>query len=318
MSTSNQWTVERIGDQGGRTAVITGANSGIGFETAKELAAHGATVILACRDEAKGRDAAERITAAVPGASVDVVQLDLASLASVREAAERIRSRRPRLDLLINNAGLMMPPSGRTEDGFELQIGTNHLGHFALTGRLLDLLLAAPGSRIVTVSSFGHRQGRIDLDDLSFDRREYRRGAAYGQSKLANIMFTYELQRRLAEAGAKTIAVTLAPGAVPTELQRHVSDRTRLLGDFLMRTLGQPDAATGALSTLRAATDPAAKGGEYYAPDGFMGWKGHPAAAQSSSRSRDTDIQRRLWAESERLTGVTYQFSAGRDAQPPA
>ena len=306
MTTTNHWTVEGIGDQSGRTAVVTGANSGIGFQTARELAAHGATVVLACRDEAKGRDAAERITAAVPGAGVDVVRLDLASLASVRDAAERIRSGYPRLDLLINNAGLMMPPFGRTEDGFELQVGTNHLGHFALTGLLLDRLLAAPGSRIVTVSSFAHRQGRIDLDDLSFDRRRYRPSAGYGQSKLANIMFTYELQRRLAEAGAKTIALTLQPGAVPTELQRHADGATRVIGDFLMRTLGQPDAAAGALSTLRAATDPAAKGGEYYAPGGFLTWKGYPVVARSSSRSHDTGIQRRLWTESERLTGVTY------------
>ncbi|HEX6518523.1 MAG TPA: oxidoreductase [Streptosporangiaceae bacterium] len=306
MSASNQWTVESMGDQGGRTVVVTGANSGIGFQTARELAAHGANVVLACRDEAKGRDAAERITAAVPGADVDMVRLDLSSLASVRDAAERIRSGYPRLDLLINNAGLMMPPFGRTQDGFELQIGTNHLGHFALTGLLIDRLLAAPGSRIVTVSSFAHRQGRIDLDDLNFDRRRYRPGTGYGQSKLANIMFTYELQRRLTEARAKTIALTLQPGAVPTELQRHANRATRVIGDFLMRTLGQPDATAGALSTLRAATDPAAKGGEYFAPGGFLTWKGNPVVARSSSRSHDTLIQRRLWAESERLTGVTY------------
>jgi NAD(P)-dependent dehydrogenase (short-subunit alcohol dehydrogenase family) len=241
-----------------------------------------------------------------------VVGLDLASLASVGGAAERIRSRYPRLDLLINNAGLMMPPFGRTRDGFELQVGTNHLGHFALTGLLLDRLLATPESRIVTVSSFGHRPGRIDLDDLSFDRRRYRRSAAYGQSKLANIMFTYELQRRLAAAGSKTSALAVEPGATPTELQRHAAGATRLIGDALMRVLGQPDAAAGALPTLRAATDPAAKGGEYYAPDGFLAWRGHPVAARSSARSRDTEVQHRLWAESERLTGVSYQFGAGR------
>jgi NAD(P)-dependent dehydrogenase (short-subunit alcohol dehydrogenase family) len=315
---TDQWTVGRIGDQGGRTAVVTGANSGIGFQTAQELAARGAAVVLACRDESKGHDAAQRISAAVPGAFVDVVGLDLASLASVRGAAERLRARYPRLDLLVNNAGLMMPPFGRTQDGFELQIGTNHLGHFALTGLLLDRLLAAPGSRIVTVSSFGHRPGRIDLDDLSFDHRRYRPSTAYGQSKLANIMFTYELQRRLAEAGSKTIALAVEPGAVPTELQRHATGPTRLIGDFLVRLLGQPDAAAGALSTLRAATDPAGKGGEYYTPDGFLGWRGHPVVARSSSRSRDTTVQRRLWAESERLTGVGYRFGAGRDAQPTA
>jgi NAD(P)-dependent dehydrogenase (short-subunit alcohol dehydrogenase family) len=304
MSSSNEWTTEHIGDQSGRIALVTGANSGIGFQAARELAAHGASVILACRDEAKGRAAAERIT----GTFVDVVRLDLASLASVRAAAEQIRSRYSRIDLLINNAGLMMPPFGRTEDGFELQIGTNHLGHFALTGLLLDLVLAAPASRVVTVGSFAHRQGRIDLDDLNFERRRYRPNAAYAQSKLANIMFTYELQRRLGEAGAKTIAVTLQPGAVPTELMRHATGVVQVIGDVLMRALGQPDAAAGALATLRAATDPAASGGEYFAPDGFLTWKGHPVVSKTSARSRDTAVQTRLWAESERLTGVTYRF----------
>jgi NAD(P)-dependent dehydrogenase (short-subunit alcohol dehydrogenase family) len=170
--------------------------------------------------------------------------------------------------------------------------------------------LRTPGSRVVTVSSFGHRQGRIDLDDPNFERRPYRPAASYGQSKLANIMFTYELQRRLAEAGAQTTAVTLHPGAVPTSLQRHVAGPARALGDILMRALGQPDAAAGALSTLRAATDPAATGGEYYGPDGFLGWSGqHPKAVPSSRRSHDTAVQRRLWTESERLTGVTYNFT---------
>ena len=306
---NRKWTVDDIGTQQGKTAIITGANSGIGFEAAKALAAHGATIVLACRDHAKAREAAGRIASAAADALPEVIRLDLASLASVREAAAQIRSRHTRLDLLINNAGLMMPPSGRTEDGFELQIGTNHLGHFALTGLLLDRLLATSGSRVVTVSSFGHRQGRISLDDLNFERRPYHPAAAYGQSKLANLMFTYELQRRLTEAGAATIAVTLHPGAVPTELQRHAAGATRVLGDALMRMLGQPDALMGALATLRAATDPAARGGEYYGPDGFLGWSGHPARAQSSTRSRDTGIQRRLWAESEQLTGVAYDFT---------
>jgi NAD(P)-dependent dehydrogenase (short-subunit alcohol dehydrogenase family) len=307
------WSVDDIPSQQGKTAVVTGANSGIGLAAATQLAAHGAAVVLACRDEASVRDAAGRIARQVPGALTDVVRLDLASLASVRKAADRIRSGYGRLDLLINNAGLMMPPLGRTEDGFELQFGTNHLGHFALTGLLLDRLLRTPGSRVVTVSSFGHRQGRIELDDPNFERRPYRPMAAYGQSKLANIMFTYELQRRLAEAGAQTTAVTLHPGAVPTSLQRHATGSTRALGDILMRALGQPDAAAGALSTLRAATDPAARGGEYYGPDGFLGWSGqHPKVTRSSRRSHDTAVQRRLWTESERLTGVTYDLTPSR------
>jgi NAD(P)-dependent dehydrogenase (short-subunit alcohol dehydrogenase family) len=307
--TGTPWTAQSVGDQRGRTAVITGANSGIGFETAKVLAEGGATVVLACRDLGKAKEAADRIAAEVPGATVDVVRLDLASLASVRQAAGQIRSRYPRLDLLINNAGLMMPPYGRTEDGFELQIGTNHLGHFALTGLLLDRLLATPGSRVVTVSSFGHRSGRIDLDDLDFSRRAYRPTAGYGQSKLANLLFTYELQRRLAAVGTQTIAVALHPGAVPTELQRHAGGAMRVAGQLLMSRLGQRDAAMGALATLRAATDPGVRGGEYYGPVGFLGWSGYPAVAESSARSHDTDMQRRLWAESEALTEVSYEFT---------
>ena len=307
------WSVDDIPTLQGKTAVVTGANSGIGLVTATQLAAHGAAVVLACRAEASARDAAEHIAREVPGAVTDVVRLDLASLASARKAADRIRSGYGRLDLLVNNAGLMMPPLGRTEDGFELQFGTNHLGHFALTGLLLDRLLHTPGSRVVTVSSFGHRQGRIDSDDLNFERRPYRPAAAYGQSKLANIMFTYEFQRRLAEAGAQTTAVTLHPGAVPTSLQRHAAGPARAIGDILMRALGQPDAAAGGLSTLRAATDPAARGGEYYGPDGFLGWSGqHPKVTRSSRRSHDTAVQRRLWTESERLTGVTYNFTPSR------
>ncbi len=307
------WTDQSVGDQRGRTAVITGANSGIGFETARVLAERGATVVLACRDLGKAKEAADRIADLAPGATVDVVLLDLASLASVRQAAGQIRSRYPHIDLLINNAGLMMPPFGRTEDGFELQIGTNHLGHFALTGLLLDRLLGTPGSRVVTVSSFGHRSGRIDLEDLNFARRAYRPSAAYGQSKLANLLFTYELQRRLAAAGAQTIAVALHPGAVPTELQRHASVAMRVAGKLLMNRLGQRDTAMGALATLRAATDPDARGGEYFGPDGFLGWSGYPAVAESSARSHDADMQRRLWMESEALTEVSYEF-AGRPA----
>ncbi len=300
-----RWTASEVGDQRGRTIVITGANSGIGFAAASVLAAHGATVVLACRDIGKATAAAARITDAVPEAAVATTHLDLGSLASVRQAANEIRSR-PRLDLLINNAGLMMPPFGQTSDGFELQIGVNHLGHFALTGLLLDRLLGTPGSRIVTVSSSAHRRGKIGMDDLHFQKRRYRPAAAYGQSKLANLMFTYELQRRLTAASAHTIAVALEPGFVPTELARHLSGAMRPAGTALTRLIGQPDTAAGALATLRAATDPQARGGEYYGPSGrLLRASGHPIRIESSPRSHDAQIQRQLWTESERLTGVT-------------
>jgi len=309
-SRSAQWTAADIGDQGGRTFVVTGANTGIGLETAAALAEHGARIVLACRDASKAEAAATRITGAVPGAVVEVVGLDLASLASVRQAAAQIRSRHEQLDVLINNAGLCWPPFGRTQDGFELQIGTNHLGHFALTGLLLERLTGTPGSRIITVSSFRHLQGHIDLDDLHFRQRPYRPLAAYDQSKLANLMFAYELQRRLTAADAQTISVAAHPGAVRTDLQRHLPGPIKVISKAGIALRGQRDAGMGALATLRAATDPAARGGEYYGPERFHGWSGHPVRVDSSARSHDTDTQQRLWSESERLTGITYQFAA--------
>ncbi|WP_322755932.1 oxidoreductase [Frankia sp. Cas3] len=305
------WTATDVGDQHGRTVVITGANGGIGLETAKVFAARGASVVLACRDRGKAMATA----AALPGGNVTTVGLDLGSLASIRHAAEELRSRHSRLDLLINNAGLMMPPLGHTEDGFELQIGINHLGHFALTGLLLDRLLTTPGSRIVTVSSSAHRQGRIDIDDLHFQRRRYKPTTAYSQSKLANLLFTYELQRRLTAAAANPIAVALEPGIISTGLQRHVSGAMAFSVAVLGKLIGQPDTAAGALATLRTATDPAVKGADYYAPDGrILNASGHPVPVRSSSASHDADTQRRLWVESERLTGVTYSFNSRSDA----
>jgi len=301
------WTAADVGDQSGRIAVITGANSGLGLATAQVLAGHGATVVLACRDVGRGSAAAEAVTAAAPGARVETVQLDLASLESVRQAGEQITARFPRLDLLINNAGVMMPPYGLTQDGFELQFGTNHLGHFALTGLVLGSLLAVPRSRVVTVSSNGHKAGRINFDDLNSARR-YRRTAAYGQSKLANLLFTYELQRRLAAAGAPTIAVAAHPGTARTELTRFLPSWT---GPFMSPRLGPlnswflQSAEMGALPTLRAATDPAAAGGDYYGPGGVFELTGPPVLVQPKSRARDEGAARRLWTESERLTGVS-------------
>ena len=298
------WTVADVPDQQGRTAVVTGANSGIGFEAAAVLAQRGAVTVLACRDTGKAERAAARLSATAPRAKVSVVRLDLASLDSVRAAAEQIRASHERLDLLINNAGLMMPPRGTTADGFELQFGTNHLGHFALTGLLLDRLLTVPGSRVVTVSSNGHRAGRINFADLQSERR-YGRMSAYAQSKLANLMFTYELERRLRAAGAATIALAAHPGSAGTDLVRHFPG---VMQTVYSRAGGvfKQSAAMGALPTLRAATDPAARGGEYYGPGGFAQMTGYPVRVSSNGRSRDEQAQRRLWAESERLTGVTF------------
>jgi NAD(P)-dependent dehydrogenase (short-subunit alcohol dehydrogenase family) len=310
-STGNQWTAAEVPEQHGRIAVITGANSGLGFEVAKALAERGATVVLACRDTERADQAANLIRAEGPDVDIQTTRLDLASLASVRAAAERLRVNHPRIDLLINNAGLMMPPHGRTEDGFELQFGTNHLGHFALTGLLLDRLLTVPGSRVVTISSNAHRGGRIDFDDLQSEK-SYNRMAAYGQSKLANLLFTYELQSRLAAAGAETIAVAAHPGGSRTNLTRHVGGPLQPVTRAVMRIMGQ-SAPMGALPTLRAAVHPAVRGGDYYGPDGRSGQTGYPTVVESSALSHDKAVQRRLWVESERLTGILYPF----DTQTP-
>jgi NAD(P)-dependent dehydrogenase (short-subunit alcohol dehydrogenase family) len=280
------------------------------------LAAHGATVVLACRDLAKADQAAARIAAGAPSPSpgpgepgaVATVRLDLASLASVREAAAQLMERYPRLDLLIDNAGVMTPPYGRTEDGFEMQIGTNHLGHFAFTGLVLGLLLEVPGSRVVTVSSLGHWAGRINFGDLQSERR-YRRLRAYAQSKLANLLFTYELQRRLATAGAPTIALAAHPGGARTHLGRHVPGIRQLMPTAHLTAISArvvQDARMGALPVLRAATDPGASGGQYYGPGRLPGLTGYPVLARSSQRAGDVFVQRQLWEESERLTGVRY------------
>ncbi|BBX75694.1 SDR family NAD(P)-dependent oxidoreductase [Mycobacterium shinjukuense] len=298
-----RWTAADIPDQTGRTAVITGANTGLGFETATALATHGARVVLAVRNLDKGKQAAARISEVAPGAGVELQELDLTSLASVRAAASQLRSAYERIDLLINNAGVMYTPKSTTADGFEMQFGTNHLGHFALTGLLLDRLLPVPGSRVVTVSSVGHRiRAAIHFDDLQWERR-YSRVAAYGQSKLANLLFTYELQRRLAPGGT-TIAVAAHPGVSNTELIRNMP-RPLVAVSALLAPLMQ-DADLGALPILRAATDPAVTGGQYYGPDGFGELRGYPKVVASSAQSHDLDLQRRLWAVSEELTGVSY------------
>jgi NAD(P)-dependent dehydrogenase (short-subunit alcohol dehydrogenase family) len=296
----SNWTTADIPDQTGRTAVITGANTGLGYETAAALAAKGAHVVLAVRNLEKGKAAADLITTRSPGASVALQELDLTSLDSIRAAADQLRSDYDEIDLLINNAGVMMTPKETTKDGFELQFGTNHLGHFALTNLLLDRVLAAPGSRIVTVSSQGHRfASGIRFDDLQWER-SYSRIGAYGQAKLANLLFTYELQRRL--QGTNTIAVAAHPGGSNTELARNLPIAIRGLATVLAPLMQGPD--MGALPTLRAATDPGVLGGQYYGPDGFGEQRGYPKVVASSVASHDVDAQRRLWAVSEELTSV--------------
>ncbi|MEV0385040.1 oxidoreductase [Nonomuraea sp. NPDC050643] len=307
------WTAEDVPDQRGRTAVITGANTGIGFEAARILARRGATVVLACRTPAKAADAAHRIRAAAPDANVTTLRLDVASLASVREAAEELRAANRPIDLLINNAGTYgATERAVTEDGLEATFATNHAGVFAFTGLVLDLMLQVPGSRVVTVSSLAHRRGDLDFDDLQ-SQRKYTRDSAYAGSKLANLMFTYELQRRLSASGAHTVSLAAHPGVARTDFVRDFNPVLRFLSGPRARMLTgwmMHDPAAGALGMVRAAVDPRARGGEYYGPPPARAQlTGRPVRVESSAESHDVTAQGRLWRESERLTGVSYPLA---------
>jgi len=294
-------------DLTGTTVLVTGGSKGIGRGIASVFAAAGADVVMAIRNRAKGEAAAAEIRAAVPDAKLTLKSIDLSSLASVAALGEELNAEGRPIDILVNNAGVMQPPErDTTSDGFELQFGANHLGHFALTGLLLNNLLPVDGSRVVVVASIAHTiRAKIDFDDLQWERRRYERVASYGQSKLANLMFAYELQRRLAAAKAKTIAVAAHPGISATELVRHVPGSS-LPGANTIYGLLFNTSELGALPTLRAATDPTVLGGQYYGPDGFRELRGYPKLVDSSRQSHDREIQQRLWAVSEELTGVTF------------
>lgn len=301
-----RWDATQVGDQAGRTAVVTGANSGLGLVTARELARAGATVVLACRDVQRGEAAATEIRAAVSGARLRVAHLDLGSLASVRSFAGSLDV--GEIALLINNAGIMMPPRQRTTDGFELQFGTNHLGHFALTGLLLDRLEAAQDGRVVTLTSFEHRAGHIQFEDLQHEDG-YEPRKAYRQSKLANAAFGLELDRRLRAAGSPVKSLLAHPGYSATDLQS--SGPTGIMKVLLAvgnRIFAQ-DAKQGALPTLYAATAADAEGGDFYGPDGIGELRGQPTKVQVSAEGADPGVGRRLWAVSQELTGVEYRFS---------
>ncbi len=301
------WTTADIPDLTGRIAVVTGANSGIGFAAAVELARHGAAVTLAVRDPGRGADALARLRSEVPAADAELGRLDLADLSSVRAFAAGYAP--DGLDLLVNNAGVMGVPLRHTPDGFESQLGTNHLGHFALTGLLLPRLLARPGARVVTVTSGYHKIGRIDFADLDA-RGRFRKWPAYAQSKLANLLFTFELQRRADSAGVELLALSAHPGYAATNLQ---TAGPRLAGNRVMeraaeavtRVIGQ-SARDGALPTLRAATDPAVRGGEVFGPDGVLELRGAPKQVAVSRRARDRGVAEQLWEVSEEKTGVRY------------
>jgi NAD(P)-dependent dehydrogenase (short-subunit alcohol dehydrogenase family) len=302
------WTAKAIPDQTGRRAVVTGANSGLGTAVAEELARAGAEVILACRDLQRGAAAVGSISTRVPGCLVETRRLDLADLGSVREFARRLDGEGRPLDLLVNNAGVMAVPRRLSADGFELQLATNHLGHFALTGLLLDCLLAAPDGRVVSVSSVLHRLGRIDFDDLMSAGR-YSRWRAYGQSKLANLLFAFELDRRARAAGVGLRSLAAHPGYARTNLQAASGGPLSLVL-ALANPLFAQSAAAGALPILCAATADL-PGGSYLGPDGPGQRRGHPRPVDASPAARDPETAARLWEVSEELTGVGYDLGPG-------
>jgi NAD(P)-dependent dehydrogenase (short-subunit alcohol dehydrogenase family) len=302
-----KWTADQIPDQHGRTAIVTGANSGLGFVAARELARAGARVILTVRDPDRGARAMGVIKAAHPAASLELAQLDLASLASIRAFATQFLAGQNRLDLLLNNAGIMAAPYGRTADGFERQFGTNHLGHFALTGLLMPAFNQRPGTRVATMSSNLHKGGQIRFEDLQGEQH-YSRWGAYGQSKLANLLFAFELDRRLAAAGLPMISVAAHPGYSSTNLQLSGPPLQERIVMRLANRLFAQSAEIGALPIIYAATYPDLPGGSYVGPDGPREARGYPVLVQPSERAKDAAVAKRLWEVSEKLTGVQYEL----------
>lgn len=303
------WTIQNIPDLKGKTIIVTGGNSGLGYESVKAFAAKGADVLLASRSVEKGNAARTEILNDIPEGKITVKQLDLGDLESVRSFAADFKEKYKQLDILMNNAGIMMTPYFTTKDGFEGQFGTNHLGHFALTGLLLEILLKTPGSRIVNVSSSAHKSGKMDFSNLMFENgKGYKPMKAYGRSKISNLLFTYELQRKLEAANKDCIAVAAHPGFSSTNLANHMK------GKFLFTILTplfnmlSQDQATGALPQIRAAVDPDVKGSEYYGPDGRNEMNGYPVVVQSNEASHNLQDAKDLWEASEKLTGVKFDF----------
>lgn len=300
MKKNKKWDANSVPDQKGRIAIVTGASSGIGYETARVLAAKNAKVIIAVRNQEKGDLALTRIKTDNPKADVSVIILDLASLKSVEQFSESFKANHDRIDLLINNAGVMMPPYSKTEDGFELQMGTNHFGHFALTAQLFDLLRNTSGSRVVNVSSMAHHRGNINLDDLTWEKRDYKTMNAYADSKIANIFFTRELSRRVEMDGRNPMVVAAHPGWTKTDLQRHSG-----LANFLNPFFAQ-DIKMGALPTLYAAVAGDVKSGDYYGPSGWQEMKGYPKKVGMNAKTENLDKSKRLWEISEKQTGSEF------------
>ena len=310
-----KWTTDDIPDQTGRTVLVTGSNSGLGLRSAEALAAKGARVLMACRNATKAATALDQVTAVASGTKPEVVSLDLADLASVRECAAKLVDAGERIDVLMNNAGVMIPPLGRTADGFEMQFGTNHLGHFAFTGLLMPALLRADAPRVVMTSSMAHFSGRIRWDDPNWETARYSKWLAYGQSKLANLLFMSELGRQATEHGADLVSAAAHPGYAATHLQTAAAKQTGARYREAVLTAGnrlfaQSD-AMGALPQLYAATAPDVSSGDYIGPNRLFGTRGHPHPATMSPAARDKDAARRLWELSEKLTDVAFAWPTG-------
>lgn len=299
------WTIDDMPDLNGKIIVVTGGNSGLGYESVKAFASKGAEVVLASRSAKKGEEAKTEILKESPEGKIKVMQLDLGDLESVRNFASEFKKDYKKLHVLMNNAGIMMTPYFTTKDGFEGQLGTNHLGHFALTGLLMDILLYTEGSRIVNVSSGGHKRGEMDFNNLQFENgRDYSPMKAYGRSKLSNLLFTYEMQRELKAANKETIAVAAHPGVAQTNLARHLENKFLYKIIYPVFKMMTQDQAMGALPQIRASVDPDVKGSEYYGPDGKREFKGYPVIVQSNEASHNLKDAARLWEESEKLTGI--------------
>jgi NAD(P)-dependent dehydrogenase (short-subunit alcohol dehydrogenase family) len=303
----NKWTFKDIPPLSGKVVIVTGGNIGLGYESVRMLAEKGGRVVLVCRNEMKGIEARNKILSKSPDLKIRVMYLDLADLESVRTFAREFKTIYNRLDVLLNNAGIMMGPYGKTKDGLERQFGVNHIGHFALTAHLMDVLASTPNSRVVTISSRAHHYGTIDFDDLNWTNRTYDSKAAYGQSKIANLYFAYELQRRFEKAGLTVKSLAAHPGRSNTNLAHNMGSKylVFLISKILMPLMTQ-SAKIGALAGLRAACDEDANGGEYYGPANRDGKSGYPVLLRSDERSYDTEVAQKLWKESEALSGVKF------------